>query len=193
MTWLEFLGQFVSRRMETGAVAASSSGLAELITDCASVSAAKVVLEFGSGTGVFTEKILEKMLDDGVFLALEVNPMFVEATKKRCPGARVVHDSAARARQHLDQLGVDYCDAIVSGLPWASFPDALQNEILDAALDVLKPGGTFVSFAYLQGLLLPPGQRFRRKLYGRFSQVERSRTVWSNIPPAFVYTARTRR
>ena len=191
MHWLEFLKQFLTRNKEIGAVAESSDGLAELITDCASVETAKVVLELGPGTGVFTEKILQKMSDEAVFFALEVNPRFVEATKRRCPQGRVYHDTAVNARKYMDELGVTHCDAIVSGLPWASFSDELQDEILDAVLDVLKPGGTFATFAYLRGDKTEPGQQFRRKLHDRFSDVELSRTVWKNIPPAFVYRARS--
>ncbi len=191
MHWLEFLKQFLTRNKEIGAVAESSDGLAELITDCASVETAKVVLELGPGTGVFTEKILQKMSDEAVFFALEVNPRFVEATKRRCPQGRVYHDTAVNARKYMDELGVTHCDAIVSGLPWASFSDELQDDILDAVLDVLKPGGTFATFAYLRGDKTEPGQQFRRKLNDRFSDVELSRTVWKNIPPAFVYRARS--
>ena len=49
------------------------------------------------------------------------------------------------------------------------------------------PGGQFATFAYLQGLLLPAGQRFKDKLAQSFSKVEKSPTVWRNLPPAFVY------
>ena len=97
MHWLEFLKQFLTRNKEIGAVAESSDGLAELITDYASVEKAKVVLELGPGTGVFTEKILQKMPDETVFFALEVTPHFVEATKRRCPQSRVNQDTAVYA------------------------------------------------------------------------------------------------
>ena len=65
-----------------------------------------------------------------------------------------------------------------------------MTELLDATGHVLREGGQFVTFAYLQGLLLPAGQRFKRKLRDHFGQVETSRTVWANMPPAFVYRCR---
>ena len=52
---------------------------------------------------------------------------------------------------------------------------------------VLRPGGTFATFAYWQGLALPAGQRFASRLRSTFSRVQRSPTVWKNLPPAFVY------
>ena len=78
-------------------------------------------------------------------------------------------------------------DAVVCGLPWASFPRSLQDEIMDAMLEVLVPDGRFATFAYWQGVVLPPGIRFGRLLKERFRMVERSTTVWRNLPPAFVY------
>ena len=58
---LRFLKEFLHHPGATWAIAESSTGLAELITDAADLSDASMVVEFGSGTGVFTEKILEKV------------------------------------------------------------------------------------------------------------------------------------
>lgn len=185
----QFLKQFVLYPSQTGAVAASSERLSELITDTAELSTKSVVIEFGSGTGVFTEKILKKMHKDATFFAMEVNSDFVSATKSRCPGAEVFHDCATNTRKYLEAHGHQYCDCIISGLPWASFKIQLQDKLLATILDVLKPGGKFLTFAYLQGLLLPSGSVFRKKLHAKFTKVKTTRTVWLNIPPAFVYCA----
>jgi phospholipid N-methyltransferase len=58
---------------------------------------------------------------------------------------------------------------------------------LAAIVDVLPKGGYFTTFAYLQGTILPTGINFRKRLEKYFSSVEKSRVVWLNIPPAFVY------
>jgi len=118
---------------------------------------------------------------------MEVNPDFVAATQARCPEALIYHDSATHARTYLEKLGHSHCDCIISGLPWAAFSEQLQDELLDTVHDVLRHGGRFLTFAYLQGLLLPSGLRFRRKLQARFSQVTTTRIVWANLPPALVY------
>jgi phospholipid N-methyltransferase len=81
-------------------------------------------------------------------------------------------------------------DCIVSGLPWAAFPAALQVKILDEMMLVLKPGGKFVTFAYLHGLPLPPARKFRALLPRYFTSVGKSPVVWLNLPPAFVYRCR---
>jgi phosphatidylethanolamine/phosphatidyl-N-methylethanolamine N-methyltransferase len=186
-----FIRQFVFHPGQTGAIAASSDGLAELITDSAGLADASVVIEWGPGTGVFTEKILQKKRPDALFFALEMNPDFVATTQARCPGARIYHDSAANTRRYLEQHGQTQCDCVICGLPWAAFDESLQDTLLDTLVAILRPGGRFLTFAYLHGLLLPAGQRFRRKLKTRFRQVTTTRTVWRNLPPAFVYVSVT--
>jgi len=189
LSTIAFFRQFLCNPGQTGAVAPSSTGLASLIADSGDLESASVVIEFGSGTGVLTECILAKLAPRADFFAMEINPLFAELTQRRCPGARVVRDSAVNARRYLDELGHAHCDRIVCGLPWASFPEPLQKELLETILDVLPPGGRFLTFAYLQGLLLPAGQRFRRRLKANFSRVTTTRTIWRNLPPAFVYCA----
>jgi len=189
MNSLQFLKQFVLHPTRTGALLASSDGLAKLITDSAELEDTEVVVEFGSGSGVFTERIVQKMPESGTFFAIESNKNFVEATRARCPNVKVYHGSAANARKYLQEHGRTQCDCIICGLPWASFKQDLQDELLDVILGILKPNGRFLTFAYLQGLLLPAGMRFRKKLRSRFTMVRTTRTVWKNIPPAFVYHA----
>ena len=183
------LGEFVRKPTSVGAVAESSWRLAELITDAAELDRAKVVLEFGPGTGVFTEVILRKIDHGATFFAIEANASFAAATRKRCPGVQVFHDSAVSVREHLEACGQTSCDCIISGLPFSSFTPSQQDKVLAAVHDSLRPGGRFVTFAYLGGLFWPLGRRFRSRLRAEFSQVSSTRTIWRNIPPAFVYRA----
>ena len=189
MSLFNFLKHYITRPLATGAVAPSSNGLAELITDTAGVQHAKLVIEFGTGNGVFTEKVLQKIPSKSTFFAVEINPDFARQTRLRCPSAVVYEDSAVNTKRYMETLGFEHCDSIVCGLPWASFGDKLQDDLLHTIQTILKPGGVFATFAYLQGVLLPTGLRFRRKLKSSFKSVETTRTVWLNIPPAFVYKA----
>jgi len=190
MNALKFFWNFLRHPTATGAVAPSSDSLARQITHAAQLAGAKIIVEFGTGTGVFSEKILEQMPPEARFLALELNPEFVEATRRRCPRAEVVLDSAVNAKKHLERIGCATCDRIISGLPWASFPEELQDALLSTIQDILSADGLFLTFAYVQGLWLPAGRRFRRKLNSRFHQVATSPIVWMNLPPALVYAAK---
>jgi phospholipid N-methyltransferase len=82
---------------------------------------------------------------------------------------------------------------IVSGLPWAAFGQELQDELLDAVTDTLAPDGAFTTFAYTLARWAPPARRLRRSLGAEFDEVVTGRTVWANVPPAFVYFCRRTR
>ena len=148
---------------------------------------AKTVLEYGPGTGVFTNRILECMPADARFVAIELNSKLAEIFRQRHPDLTLVEDSVANIGAICERLKLGKVDCIVCGLPWASFPESLQTRILDQMMTVMSPHGQFVTFAYLQGLLLPPGRRFAALLPKYFTQVAKSRIVWLNLPPAFVY------
>ena len=184
-----FLKEMVKYPTRTGSIAPSSEELSNLITDEAELSTKDTVVEFGTGTGVFTEKIMEKISPDTTFIALEINPTFVEATKNRCPEVIIYNDSAENVKIHLEQHGKDSCDCIISSLPWTAFHPQLQDRLLSSIWNVLKPGGSMLTFSYSHSVIFPTALRFRKKLYEMFPNVITSRTVWTNFPPAFVYKA----
>ncbi|NIP29914.1 MAG: methyltransferase domain-containing protein [Candidatus Dadabacteria bacterium] len=185
-----FLREMVKYPTRTGSIAPSSEELSDLITDKANLYDKETVVEFGTGTGVFTEKILDKINPDTTFIALEINPTFVEVTKKRCPDVVIYNDSAENVKIHLEKHGKSSCDCIISGLPWTAFHPQLQDRLLGSILNVLKPGGKLLTFSYSHSVVFPTAMRFRRKLNSMFSKVNTSRTIWSNFPPAFIYSAK---
>jgi len=185
---LKFTKEFILSPRSTGAIAPSSSELANTITNAANLAMAKTVVEFGSGTGVFTERILQNIGNETVFFALEINPVFVNKTRQRCPDAIVYQDWASNVKKYLEDHGESHCDCIVSGLPWTLFEAAEQNQLLHVISESLRPSGTFVSFTYLGGNLSPGGRRFKNSLPSHFSRISRTKMVWNNLPPAFVYS-----
>ena len=78
----KFFRQFLENPSKTGAVAPSSKELANLIADVANLDSVSTLIEFGPGTGVITEEIMQRISEDTTFFALEINPKFVELTKK---------------------------------------------------------------------------------------------------------------
>ncbi len=185
-----FLTELVKNPTRTGSIAPSCEDLCNLITDEADLDNMQTVIEFGPGTGVFTEKILEKISDEATFFAMELNPTFIEVTKDRCPGVVIYNDSAENSKKYLEIHGKTECDCIISGLPWTAFGPKLQDSLLNSIWDILSPGGRFLTFSYSHSLLFPTAKRFRSKLKSMFPEVVESKTVWSNFPPAFVYCAK---
>ena len=182
-----FLRQFFKNPQNTGAVWPSSNELADLITNTAQLKTAKTAVEFGSGTGVFTEKIIQKINPRATFFSIEINPFFLQETKKKCPKAIVYEDSAINVKKYLKKHGRNNCDCIISGLPFASFDKSLQHKMLYAIYNSLNEHGEFLTFAYIHGLILPAGLRFRKLLKSSFKNFKTTRIVWKNFPPAVVY------
>ena len=180
------LGQFLAKPFTTGAICASSPELAKMITEDIGIEKAKCVVELGPGTGAVTSFIAEAVPTKSTFFAVELNHNMYIALKRRFPKLKVYQDCASNLPMLLDKEGFKHADTIISGLPWASFSDELQEEILNAIVAALPKGGTFATFAYIQGTLLPSGRNFKRRLRKHFSKVEKSKVVWMNIPPAFV-------
>ncbi|NNJ27861.1 class I SAM-dependent methyltransferase [Alienimonas chondri] len=184
---LQFLGRFLRNPRAVGAVAPSSRFLAEAMLDSVNWDAAECVLEFGPGTGPFTRCVPDRLKPGAKFLAVERDPAFVARLQHELPHVDVAHADVTDVADELSRRDLGPADAILCGLPWAAFPPDLQNRLMTATLAHLKPGGSFATFAYVQGAVLPAGRRFRALLGEHFTQVGASPVVWRNAPPAFVY------
>lgn len=183
----QFLKAFFRNSAHVGAIAPSSSELSSILADTLDWDRVECVVEYGPGTGVVTEEIARRLRGHTRFFAIERDPELAAITRRRCPSVEVIEDCVTRIPELCRERGIGKVDAILSGLPWASFPPTLSSQILDATFEVLPEGGRFATFAYWQGLLLPGARNFRKLLKEHFSSVERTRTAWRNLPPAFVY------
>ncbi|MFI6512736.1 class I SAM-dependent methyltransferase [Streptosporangium sp. NPDC050855] len=185
-----FLRQWIRSPGTVGAVAPSSRRLAETVTSPVPHRGDPVIVELGPGTGAFTAEIQRRLGGRGHHLAIEINPRMADFLASRNPGVEVVVDDAARLPQLLRERGLPGADVVVSGLPWAAFSEETQTLLLDAVTAVMTPHTAFTTFAYSFAKRLPPARRFRRRLTETFEEVVPGRTVWRNVPPAFVYHAR---
>ncbi|MBI2551136.1 hypothetical protein HYV73_02205 [Candidatus Uhrbacteria bacterium] len=181
-----FLKQTLLHPKESGAIAASSRRLADLMVREAQLADARVIVEVGPGTGVFTSAILEKKRPEAALHLIEINADFSKELSVRFPFLPIHTTSAEDIGPLLTQAGHDGCDRVISGLPWTAFENGLQERLLGALYEALHPGGVFVTFAYFPLQYLPNGQAFRHRLERRFAGV-RMTDVVPNIPPAFVY------
>ena len=190
MESFHFFSNFIKNPSTVGSLIPSSKALARLMVQTAQVSQSKTIVEFGAGTGVFTEEIQRKRIPESHFFSFEIDTKFAEITQKRCPDVNVINDSASRTLEILQQHNLTHCDCIVSGLPWATLPNAIQTELFDVMKEALRPGGIFVTFGYVQSSMMPNMLRFREKLDTHFSKTGVSAYVWSNVPPARAYWAK---
>jgi len=184
---MDFLVQFVRKPDVFGAVAPSSQSLAKKMIEWIDFDKVDVVIEYGPGSGTITRELLKRLKPGTTFFAIEINELMVENFRNNVPQVTVYQDSVINVRKYLEKYNKKHAYVIISGLPWATFSTQLQNEILGKTLEALADGGGFATYAYLQGILLPAGKRFRNKLYQDFTTVRQSSVAWLNLPPALVY------
>lgn len=186
---MAFYHNYFEHFHQTGAIAPSGPKLAKHVVSSAGVRSDSHVLELGPGTGAFTKDLELTLGSKGRYLGIEINASFHTHLQKVHPE---LHFEQAPGQDFDFSLWVKQhgqFDIIVSGLPWAKFPEELQRSLLENVVPQLKDGGTFVTFAYTGVHLLKPAKRFRRLLDRYFTKVDRTRSVLLNFPPAFVFVA----
>lgn len=185
-----FLGQWVRSPARIGAVAPSSLHLARAAAAPIPEHGEPIVVELGPGTGPFTQEIQRRLTGRGRHLAVESNEPLAAALGRRYPRVDVINGDAADLPRFLRERAITRAELIISGLPWALFPAPQQEQLLDAAITVMGPHSVFTTFAYRHAAPLAAARRFRGLLSERFEEVVPSRTVWRNLPPAYVLLAR---
>jgi len=181
-----FLREFVRDPVQLGAVAPSGEALARRMVEQADLGPGQVVVELGAGTGPMTAEIL-RVRPDGAFVALEPNPVLADLLARRFPGVRVDRRRAQELRAVLADLGATRADRVVSSLPFAIWPEALQREVFRAIVEIMEPSARFVTFGYAHAQPLPAARRLRALLREHFGSVSATGVVWRNVPPALVF------
>jgi len=163
-----------------GSLIPSSRFLAKKMLKHIPFHSAKVIVELGPGTGIFTEKIMQRLQPDTHLVVIELNDVFYKnlAAKVKQENCHIVHGSAGDVKKILADLGLGHADCVVSSLPLSNFPKELRIDIMQAVLHCLNPNGTFIQFQYT----LQSKKHFK-SLFKHVS-IEYAAI---NFPPAFVY------
>ena len=146
-----------------------------------SLSNAKVVVELGPGTGVFTEELLNLIGPKTQLLIIEINSSFYKLLKEKIQDPRVtlVNGSAADIGFYLKKMNVKDADVIISSIPLAVLPTRLRNRVVLSARHALRSKGKYIQFQYsLQS----------QKMLGKVFSGVQIKHCLLNIPPAFIYS-----
>lgn len=183
----------------TGWVVPSSRYLARAMLAPLPLESARCVVEFGPGTGVMTQPMLELLAPDARLLAFEVNPRFCDYLRQTLPDPRleIICGSAERLPEVLAARGLGPVDAALSSLGLTVMPEPLRDRILQGLAGAMAPDGVFTQFQYLHSLLAyfqPHDGQLERftalRLLERYFGEVSAEIILRNIPPAIVLTAR---
>ncbi|MFC0234888.1 class I SAM-dependent methyltransferase [Fictibacillus phosphorivorans] len=180
MKFLSFLAQYISNPRSVGAILPSSSYLADKMVQRINFEQARYILEYGPGTGVFTEKLLQNRKPKTIIILFESNEEFYKILVqkyKEVDNLYIYNGSAEKVDWYLEKCGIPFVDYVISGLPFASLPKTVSNEILFKTSKVLRKNGKFVTFQY-SNVMKAYIEQF-------FSKVDVSIEI-RNVPPAMV-------
>jgi phosphatidylethanolamine/phosphatidyl-N-methylethanolamine N-methyltransferase len=178
---VRFIGSWIKKPLDVGAVAPSSKLLARTMASYVDPEGTGPVIELGPGTGPITEALVEHGVDPARLVLVEFNPAFCELLRRRFPAATVIQGDAYSLRHSLAEIARHEAAAIVSGLPLMTKPLRTRLRLLREAFALLQPRAPFVQFTYA---VVPPIPRMSAMT------VEASERIWLNLPPARVWVYR---
>ena len=177
-----FVEEFFRNPATVGSLIPSSRELTDKVVEPIDFATAACIVEYGPGTGVFTDILIQRRRAETVILLVELNRRFSLQLKERYagqPNVHVVHGSADKTGEYLAQIGLAKADYVVCGLPFSSLPRRLGWRILQHTQQLLQPAGKLILFQYsLQN----------RRLFERFFRLLDHAHVLLNLPPAYVLT-----
>ncbi len=183
---LSFLRALTANPRAVGAIAPSGTALAQAMTS-EITAASGPIIELGAGTGVFTQALLERGIDEHDLTLVEYGSEFVPLLQLRFPHARVLWMDAARLGQG-DLFEPATVGAVVSGLPLLNLSPRKVIAILAGAFGYLRAGGAFYQFTYGPRCPVP------RPVLDRLGlKATRIGGALINLPPASVYRITRRR
>ena len=174
-----FIKQFLKDKKMVGAVSPSSKFLGKKMLKNIDFSSAKIIVELGPGTGIFTDMIIQRMAPDAKLFIFELNDDFHNALAARISDHRVkiFHESAESIQSKLNQG--EQADVVISSLPLMVFPETLRKNVVSESYISLKKDGVYIQFQY--------SLQSKKLLEATYERVSLSFTI-KNLPPAFVYT-----
>ena len=177
---IQFIKESLKNLKEVGTVFPSSKFVVSKMIKPINFEKDISILEFGSGTGVITKKILKKMTVRSKLICFETNESFQKELKQKFDGEiTLINDSAENMKLHLNKLEITKVDYIISSIPLVTLPKKTTNNILLTSSETLGKNKKFVQLQY--------SKMMDKRLKKYFNQIDIKFTP-KNYIPAFIYT-----
>lgn len=178
-TFLKSVIDFTKNVKTTGAFYQTSKQIEQEI--CSKIDQhTKVVVEFGTGLGNITQRILDKLPPDGKLYSFEVKAEFLEDVKDLIKDKRLVliNDGA----QNFDQYVQEEVDCFISSIPVTLIPKEVVMSALQKSYTALKSGHYFCQVLY--------SPFHKKKFSAVFDDVEIKTAA--SVPLGFIHHCRKR-
>jgi phospholipid N-methyltransferase len=187
-----FIKAFVENPLSVGAIFPSSQATADVMVSQISPNNNAIVLEIGCGTGSFTNAINQILPTSNAFLGIEINKDLTVILRDRFPNLNFVNDDAGNAVAIHQNSGLGKVEFIISGLPFASLPKTVSDNVLSEVDRFMQQGNClFRTIQYATAFYMPSAIKFRQRMEASYGKTEVSSLIWRNLPPTYVLTWRT--
>ncbi len=181
MSTIDYIKNFI-RDKDVASITPSSSFLVKRVCKKIDYSEPRVIVEYGPGTGVFSEYLLQHLKPGSKLILIEKNEGFVEILEEMAEDPRVLlyQDSAENVADILKDAGEDVADYVLSGIPFSFLSDEVRTELIRETRRVLGPDGRFLVYQNYNHMEKP--------LREHFDHVTKEYELL-NIPPMYAYEA----
>ncbi len=146
MSKLKTIWEYTSSLFTTGAFSESSNKAGQEVISKIPTDRDVVVVEFGTGHGIITEKILNRISKNSVLYTFEIKKEFCDyvADKYKDPRLRIINDGAENFSKHTPKE----IHAVIGTIPFSFFPKEKAQQILQDSYDHLVNGGYYSQILY---------------------------------------------
>jgi len=123
-----FVEEFFRNPAMVGSLIPSSRALTDKVVEPIDFATARCIVEYGPGTGVFTDILVARRRAETTIVLIETNRRFAALLQERYagqPSVHIIHGSADETGEYLKRLGIGEVDYVVCGLPFSSLPRKL--------------------------------------------------------------------
>jgi phospholipid N-methyltransferase len=178
--WKTFFAEFLKAPRKVASPLASSQLMVERLLAPVDWSNVRTVVEYGPGTGSFTELVLERLPAEARLIAVESEEGLARHLHESIADTRlvVVNQSALDIAAILRDLEADRPDLILSGLPFSALPDHERAGLIAQSASLLSEDGQMLAYQVRRSI--------EPHLRDHFKSVEQ-RYEWRNLPPCHLY------
>lgn len=181
---VKFISSWFKSPKTVGAVAPSGPALSRTMAAIVDASVEGPIVELGPGTGPVTAALLERDIDPSRLVLVEYDDAFCKTLRGKYPNVKVVQGDAFALDQTLQGHASGPLCAIVSSLPLLNFAQEQRQQLIEAAMKMLRPRSPFIQFTY--------GANSPLLVESQLYETSASKRIWWNLPPARVWTYRAR-
>lgn len=143
--------RFLARPLQVAYILPSSKALIKRVASKIDFSQPRTIVEFGPGEGCHTRELVRRMHPDSRVLLFELDPELAAHLEKQFaddPRIEVLNTDAACLKTELAARGVEYCDYVVSGIPFSMLEIGKKRSILRAVYESLAPAPSSAFIIY---------------------------------------------